>query len=508
MDSLQHDYYFYRIIHHYVENKGYRILDQKRNEVWLEDEEAKPRRILRVVRVDIDWANWLRRDVESAVKQFELVRRQLRLSQIVGENIYVSLYPPVDSWEEIQKPYDAAKNKKTTVYPSLVVRHGQTEERHSRPLLLPGVQDKESVEELELAIAQLKRDILKITKQKEKQERSLFLYGKPILTYVFLLMIATMFLVLENNGGSTSILTLIEYGAKYNPLIIEGEWWRFVSAMFLHIGFLHLMMNSLALFYLGGAVERMYGTGRFLFIYFIAGIFGSVASFAFNEQVAAGASGAIFGCFGALLYFGTIHKKLFFRTMGKSVLMILALNLLFGLVVPMVDNGAHIGGLVGGFFAAAVVQLPSQKKSYKQFTTFLVTILTIAILVWYGIKNDQKTPSALLSLQIGQEYLQQDEVEKAYPFLQRAVEDGADMPEATFLLAYAEATFANYEAAKELLLETIDKREDFPEAHYNLALVYLELDQPEEALASVERAIMLQQDEELYLDLKERISAN
>ncbi len=505
MDVLQHDYYFWRIIHHYVTKHDFRILERKGKEFWLEDDESKPRRILRIVRMDIDWANWLKRDVVTAVKRFEHFRRQLRLSQIVGENIYVSVYPPVDSWEDLKKPYYAHQNKKTMVHTTIIQRQEQAQDVQTRPLMLPDVLNKDTAEELEREIAHLKDEIQQVTKLREKKERSLFLYGKPHATYVLLLMIAAMFVVLERNGGSTSILTLIEYGAKYNPLIMEGEWWRFISAMFLHIGFLHLLMNSLALFYLGGVVERMYGTGRFLFIYFIAGIFGSIASFAFNEQVAAGASGAIFGCFGALLYFGTIHKKLFFRTMGKSVFMILGLNLVFGLAVPMVDNGAHIGGLVGGFLASAVVHLPKHQRSYRQLVIGLLTGVSAIVLLWYGTENDQKTPSALLSLQIGQEYLQEEEVEKAYPFLLRAV-DGAEMAEATFLLAYAEATFKNFQIAKDLLLETIERKDDFHEAHYNLALVYLELDQIEEAQASVERAISLKPDEELYLELQERIS--
>jgi rhomboid protease GluP len=110
----------------------------------------------------------------------------------------------------------------------------------------------------------------------------------------------------------------------------------------------------------------------------------------------------------------------------------------------------------------------------------------------------------MTELQIGQEYLQQNELELAYPFLKRAVEEGADIPEATFLLAYVEAMFENYEVAKRLLLETIEKRYEFHEAHYNLALIYLELDQIEEARSSVKRAVQLSPDE-TYLDLQERL---
>lgn len=504
MEVLQHDYYYWKIIQHYVINEGFRVLEMRGKEVWLEDDRTKPRKVLRLVRADIDWANTLRKDVGISIKRFEIVRKHLRLSKIIGENIYVSMYPPVDSWEDIKKTY-TSPNQKTTVSTSLITRGGAEEVDEGKDRMLPDVSDLDTVSDLEQAIAQIKREIKQITTRRNEKENSLFHYGKPTATNALLFSIAVMFFVLEFNGGSTSILTLIEYGAKYNPLIVSGEWWRFISAMFLHIGFLHVIMNSLALYYLGGAVERMYGTGRFLFIYFIAGLFGSVASFAFNDNVAAGASGAIFGCFGALLYFGTVHKKLFFRTMGKNLFVILALNLAFGLAVPMIDNGAHVGGLVGGFLASAFVHLPKHKWSMKQLGALILMALSVAALFWHGLENDQKNQNALLPLQIGQEYIQREEIEKAYPFVKQAVEEGADMPEATFLLGYLEATFENYEVAKQLFQETIDKRPEFHQAHYNLSLIYLELGEVEKAKEAVAKAIELEPTDEKYQELKEKI---
>src|SRR3954465_11110377 len=93
------------------------------------------------------------------------------------------------------------------------------------------------------------------------------------------------------------------------------------------------------------AVERIFGNTRFLFIYIFAGISGVIASFIFSPNISAGASGAIFGCFGALLYFALIYPKLFFRTMGPSVITVLVFNLIFGFTVSIVDNAGHLGGL-------------------------------------------------------------------------------------------------------------------------------------------------------------------
>ncbi|WP_227934985.1 rhomboid family protein [Alkalihalobacillus deserti] len=498
MEQLNQDYFYWRFIHHYVFQKGYRIHRLNNKEVWLEDEDSKPRRLIRVVRVDLDFSSWLRRDVPESVKAFDLVRRKLRLGSVIGENVYISVYPPVDQWDEINKPFYESRKKRTTVFSSIIDR------LEANQMELSSAPSIHTIEELEMTIFSLQQQIHQAVEQRESKEKLLFFYGKPIATYLLLVSVALMFYILEQNGSSTSVLTLIEFGAKYNPLILEGEWWRLFTAMFLHIGFLHLFMNSLALFYLGGTVERMFGTIRFLIIYLIAGLSGSVASFAFNEQVAAGASGAIFGCFGALLYFGMIHRKLFLRTMGKNVLTVLVINLVFGFAFPMVDNGAHIGGLIGGFLAGFIVQLPKHRTSVKQFAFLVITLFSVMGLYWIGETNDSKASSPLLELQIGQEYLQEDKIEQAYPFLKRAVDQGANIPEATFLLAYAEAKFENYEEAKMLLLETINRQSDFHEAHYNLALVYVELNQLDEARASIKVAVQIQPNQ-AYLDLQEKL---
>ncbi|WP_088103382.1 rhomboid family intramembrane serine protease [Halalkalibacter urbisdiaboli] len=511
MDTLRHDHYFWQLVHYFVFERECRVLELKGREVWLEEENTKPRKIIRLVRADIDWANWLKRDIVDSVKKFELIRRHLRVGSIEGENIYVTLWPPVDSWEHLQDTMTVGKRQKTRVHTTLLLQNQHSKEemisQRLSSLQIPRFLNELLLEKVELDILAIQHRIKQRVEQQHQYERSLFLYGKPFATYVLLAAIVMMYLLLERNGGSTSILTLIEFGAKYNPLILEGEWWRFFSSMFLHIGFLHLFMNSLALFYLGAAVERIYGTWRFIVIYSIAGLFGSIASFAFNEQVAAGASGAIFGCFGALLYFGTVHKKLFFRTMGKNLIVILVLNLMIGFAIPMIDNGAHLGGLVAGFLASAFVHLPKHRKNSRQFIAFALTCLIGGSLFIFGLTNDNKAVSELMALKIGQEYLQQEEIRKAYPYLKKVVDHGTELPEAYFLLAYAEASLENYEEAKQLLLKTIELRPTFHEAYYNLSLVFLEFGEEEEALASISKAVELNPDEESYKEVKERIEA-
>ncbi|WP_017728318.1 rhomboid family intramembrane serine protease [Halalkalibacterium ligniniphilum] len=509
MDVLRHDLFFWQLVHYFVTERHFRVLDMNQKEVWLESEETKSRKVLRVIRTDIDWGNHLKQDASSAVTRFEALRRQLGLRQLEGENLYVTVFPPVDDWSDLREPTYADRKKKTKVYTSLLIQDEIEREKAlmevgerlhmSLPTFLEAYEDSETL------IREYRKEIKQAANARMKRERELFLYGKPIMTFVLLAMIGVMYALLERNGGSTNLLTLIEFGAKYNPAIIEGEWWRFFSSMFLHIGFLHLFMNSLALFYLGGTVERIYGTSRFILIYFTAGLFGSIASFAFNEQVAAGASGAIFGCFGALLYFGTIYRKLFLRTMGMNLLVILGINLAFGFAIPVIDNGAHIGGLIGGYLASSIVHLPNHKGRARQVAMLGVTLFLTAALYVFGLSNEEKAGSEIMDVQIGQEYIQADEIEQAYSVLKGAVENGTEMPEAYFLLSYTEAHLERYEDAKKHLLKTIELRPTFHEAHYNLALVYLELAEVEHAFAAVERAVELEPAKEDYQRLYETV---
>lgn len=139
----------------------------------------------------------------------------------------------------------------------------------------------------------------------------------------------------------------------FGPLIATGEYWRLFTAMFLHVGLTHLAFNSVGLFILGVQVERLFGHYRFTAIYILAGLSGSVASFAFNTTgIAAGASGAIFGVFGALVAFFVVRRNLM-GEMGRQtltgLLVLLAINLFYGFASPGIDNFAHMGGFVSGF---------------------------------------------------------------------------------------------------------------------------------------------------------------
>jgi rhomboid protease GluP len=155
--------------------------------------------------------------------------------------------------------------------------------------------------------------------------------------------------------GSLDMRVLVDLGAKVNELVTLGQAWRLFTAMFLHIGPLHLLFNLYALFAIGTLIEGYYGHVRYALIYFLGGMLGSVGSYAFTTAPSAGASGGIFAITGATaVYFFRYREN--FGTRGRAVLqnmlLIIVVNLAFGFTGGGVDNWGHIGGLIGGALVA------------------------------------------------------------------------------------------------------------------------------------------------------------
>jgi membrane associated rhomboid family serine protease len=164
--------------------------------------------------------------------------------------------------------------------------------------------------------------------------------------------------------GSQDSRVLIIFGAKINQLVAAGQVWRLFTAMFLHIGVIHLLFNLYALNSLGPLVEGYFGHLRFTAIYLIGGLFGSLASYAFSPAASAGASGAIFALAGSITIYFLKYSENFGargRAILNNMLLVIGINLVFGMAQPGIDNWGHMGGLVGGALVTAGL-LPTYKR--------------------------------------------------------------------------------------------------------------------------------------------------
>ncbi|WP_335487092.1 rhomboid family intramembrane serine protease [Neobacillus niacini] len=494
-----------------ISEQGYRIIQlfENQKELWLEKVENKKVPIIRLLRVDLDWSNSMQRDIEFTAANGEKVRKQIGRGELSVVNIYISQFPPVDDYEyRLENPYVFPQGKKTIVG-SVLLTSDQYEsglkvlsEKLEQEVSLP-INNEYSEQEVESQ----KNVTLASAMQKAKKEKEIFTNGKPFFTYFFIIIQIIIFLVLELQGGSTNTSTLIKFGAKFNPYIYEGEWWRFITPIFLHIGFLHLAMNSLALYFLGPAVERIFGNARFLFIYLFAGVSGVIASFIFSPNISAGASGAIFGCFGALLYFALIYPKLFFRTMGSSVITVLIFNLIFGFTVSIVDNAGHLGGLAGGFLAAGIMHFPKKKKPILQLLFLFVSAAILYGSLVYGFQNSKTGGNESSTMMLAQEYIKQENYDQAYNVLTKYVENSSKISaEVYFALSFIEIKQGFLEDAKSHLLLVINMDPDLPEAYYNLALIYLEENDLLKAKEKAEKASGLKPEQQEYADLVQELN--
>jgi rhomboid protease GluP len=182
------------------------------------------------------------------------------------------------------------------------------------------------------------------------------LLGLNIFVYVVSMVLS--FMAGQNDFLQPANTVLQMLGWKENGLIYQGQYWRLLTAMFLHGSLIHILFNAYALYAFGTEVERMYGTARFVTIYFVAGLVGSVASYIFSAYPSVGASGAIFGLFGAHAAFFYLNRKIlgdFAKMQLQSMAGLLVINLLIGFSGSRIDNYAHIGGLIGGVIVGAAL---------------------------------------------------------------------------------------------------------------------------------------------------------
>lgn len=506
-----HDQYkLYQMAHTFINEHNYKLLqvDYDRDIIWLEKYKHNVSHVIRLSLTGFDWKNYLKQDMLHSLQQIDASQRFITGKVVEFYNIYVSSHAPVDDWTNLQKPVSVKRRKKTTMYMFYFDRENFFDEYH-RFYELTGIEldwiyDIPSESYAEQFILAYKNKLLHLKRTEKERVRKIFSYGKTRLTYVLIALNVLIFFLVELTGSSMDIEHLIDFGAKYNPYIIDGQWWRIISSMFLHIGFFHILMNMLALFYLGQAVERIFGTLRLFIIYMLAGIGGGLASFAFTIQVSAGASGAIFGLFGALLFFGTIHKQLFFQTMGRNLLFIVGINIVFGFVVPQIDNSAHLGGLLGGFVAAAIVHLPKQKKLLKQLLAFIGYVVMASFLIVFGI-NEHST-SSFYELHKIDELLATEQYDEAIELSTEQINLNNELlPQYLFQRGYAYIRTGEFYLAIDDLEQCIALTDEIPEAYYNLALLYYENNQYPLAEEMIIKAVELEPNNRMFQDIYDEI---
>ena len=349
-----------KLLHFFITEQGYNpiVLHGAKNEIWLENMDNSYK-IVRIVSNYIHNNEQLEYDVfrtkhiarKIKKKTLSMKMKVLNIFINLGESATIENYIHTDHMDSI----DIKTIKDIKKYDFVVQEF---------PTITNKTNFKEKGAELFMKITQ---DITKKNEEESIKAENVFKSKKPIVTYSLIIINILVFISMYFFGkGSTDALTLLTFGANYSPLVKLGEVWRLVTSMFLHVGLVHLICNMYSLYIVGPQLESFFGKTKFLFIYLIGGIVGNLFSALLTDGLSVGASGAIFGLFGALLYFG-YHYRVYLGTVIKSqVIPLIVLNLFIGFMSSTIDNWAHIGGLIGGAIASIAVGVKYKSSNFEK----------------------------------------------------------------------------------------------------------------------------------------------
>ena len=363
---------------------------------------------------------------------------------------------------------------------------------------------------------------------------------RVIVTPVLLGLIILLYVVMVFAGVSPftpTISNLLAWGADFEPLSLGGQWWRMATAMFLHIGVVHLALNGWCLWRLGVVAERLLGSGQFALLYFVSGLGGSVLSLAVHPQiVSAGASGAIFGVAGALVALQYLRNLPlaagFIQHNFKSIAPFVLYNLIDGLKSPGIDNSGHVGGLVTGLVLGVLLPLPSTTRAPTQRARTTAVVSGVLGLIGAGAAVVAHVQAPDAQFRIAAEVVDAGELARSLPLLKKAAASRPGFAPAVSLLGAVllqmdsvdqsfgplrtavrlDSTNIEYrnelgaaffkkglaDSAIVIFTQCVALRPNHPEGHFNLALALDLAGRHREAADAFRRAVALEPDSVRY----------
>lgn len=363
MSISKEDTLVMKLIHYFVTNEDYRpiVVHGVQNEIWLENLDND----IPLIRIN---SNYIHNEEQlmSDLRKVEVIRKTIKKktysfrSKVL--NLLMNTRDEVTLTEEenvlsikVKNIAELKKNKFINDY-------------------FPNFKEKVVSKNNGIVdVLEMTEELNKKTIKEDNELAKIFLKkDQPIVTYSIILLNIIVFM-----------LSLLDYNmiincfANYYVNVKNGEIYRLLTACFVHANFLHIFFNMYALYYIGPMVEKYYGKLKYLLIYLGSGIMGSLFSVVLSNNVSIGASGAIFGLFGSMLYFGYKYRATLDGFVRSGIIPVLFINLILGFIVPNIDVYGHIGGLIGGLLLSYIVGV--YRKCKKKNTINGLIIITILI---------------------------------------------------------------------------------------------------------------------------------
>lgn len=360
-----------QLAHYFITIENYTpiVVRGVSNEIWLENVDA-PYKIIRIN------ANYLHNNEQM---DFDLFKIDNIVKQVKKKTLSLSV-KTLNILLDIGTTVEVKGSKKVdTVYIDFNKELNKNKEINAMyPALKENLVDSKNGIEFVINVT---NDINNKTEREAKEYANLFMKKKNIITYA-LIAINVLVFALSFLGRMTGKFDLFTLLALNKAHVQNGEIYRLVTSMFMHENIFHIAMNMYALYIIGSQVESYLGKWKYTLVYIFSGITGALLSCIINDAStwALGASGAIFGLMGALIYFG-IHYRLYLDDALKTqIIPLVILNLAIGFMIPGIDNSAHIGGLVGGLFMTMALGIKNKSTKNDTITGIICSLILLGFM--------------------------------------------------------------------------------------------------------------------------------
>lgn len=370
-----------KLLHYFIIEQNYNpvILHGAKDEIWLEKSDGDYK-IIRIVSNYIHNNEQLGFDIYKTKQIIKKIKKKMFLFKVPSLSIFVNLGDSVDiksikdnsitlaeltEFEDIMK-YDSIVN----TFPNILEVESNTKDG------------------IELFLKLTNEINLKNQSENEKAEE-IFSKKRPVITYVLILINFIMFIITaldSNDFFNISTNTIYKYGGlvSVDYLSNVSEYARIFTSGFLHAGFIHFIFNMYALYVIGPQIESFFGKFKYVIIYMGSLIFGNLLSLLFlnGNVISCGASGAIFGLLGSLLYFGYHYRVYLSDVIRSQIIPLIAINLLIGIMLSGINVIAHIGGLIGGYLVSKAVGVKYKSTTVDQVNGIIMSLVFAGFLVY------------------------------------------------------------------------------------------------------------------------------
>ncbi len=358
-----------KLLHYFITEKNYNpiILQGAKDEIWLENLESDYK-IVRIVSGYIHNEEQMDFDLYRTRKVMNKIKHKTFSFQMNLLSIYTDLGDNAElhSDKNIESIF-LMDEKDLQKYPTVLK-------------IFPNMDKKLTFTEEGLQLfLKITDDINRKNRTDAEKVEKVFEPKNPIITKTLIAINVIIFLFMYLSGSFDYYLN--EY-CVYGPFIKLGEYYRLITGTFLHLDPFHLIVNMYSLYIIGSQVESYMGRWKFAVIYLFSGFLGSLMSITLGDYPSVGASGAIFGLLGALLYFGYHYRVYLGNVLKSQIIPLIVFNLMLGFIFNGIDNWAHIGGLIGGVLMSIAVGVKNKSTTFEKVNGCIVTAIFTVFLIY------------------------------------------------------------------------------------------------------------------------------